>query len=132
MRELAAHRVHDIARVCHEANRALQTDLGEDVNPPWDQSPQWMKDSTVNGVEGVLAGNTPEQSHENWMKVRAADGWVYGEIKDEAAKTHPCMVPYADLPAPQRLKDELFGQVVLIMELMYVRNDLNSLAETDF
>ena len=28
-------------------------------------------------------------------------------MKDPAAKTHPCMVPYADLPESQRRKDAL-------------------------
>jgi hypothetical protein len=46
--------------------------------------------------------------HENWTKDKVADGWVYGEVKDAAAKTHPCLVPYDQLPANQRFKDSLF------------------------
>jgi hypothetical protein len=29
-------------------------------------------------------------------------------VKDPEKKQHPCMVPYADLPAAQRAKDALF------------------------
>lgn len=50
---------------------------------------------------------TPEQNHENWMHYRLAHGWRYGPVKDEAAKTHPDLVPYADLPEIERRKDEM-------------------------
>lgn len=104
--------VHDIARVCHEANRALQAINGEEVGPEWDDAPKWMRDSAEDGVTNIIAGATPRESHENWMRYRAADGWVYGEVKDESLKTHPCMVPYDDLPYSQRIKDSLFHGVV--------------------
>lgn len=37
---------------------------------------------------------------------------VYGEVKDGEAKTHPCLVPYEQLPPAQRLKDDLFAAIV--------------------
>ena len=46
------------------------------------------------------------------MAEKEQAGWVYGIEKDEAAMTHPCLVPYAELPADQRFKDSLFGAVV--------------------
>jgi hypothetical protein len=68
--------------------------------------------SALRGVEGVLAGNGPEQSHESWLAEKKADGWRYGPIKDPAAKTHPCFVPYAELPPEQKGKDAIFVGVV--------------------
>jgi hypothetical protein len=55
---------------------------------------------------------TPENSHEEWLKVKAFDGWVYGETKDPEKKIHPCMKPYRELPRDQRVKDYLFRAVV--------------------
>jgi hypothetical protein len=40
---------------------------------------------------------------------------VYGEVKDAVAKTHPCMVPYDDLPEFQRKKDALFLAIVRVL-----------------
>jgi hypothetical protein len=46
------------------------------------------------------------------MKEKVDLGWVYGEVKDAEKKTHPCILPYDELPLQQRTKDYLFKQVV--------------------
>ena len=103
----------DIARVCHEANRSVQIVSGDPaVSPSWMLAPDWQRASAVEGVEKALAGSTPEQLHESWCAFKSADGWVYGPVKDADAKTHPCLVPYADLPPEQKAKDALFGAIV--------------------
>ena len=55
----------------------------------------------------------PEAQHENWMRVKETEGWVYGEKKDSEAKTHPCMRPWHELPEAQRIKDIIFRAVVM-------------------
>lgn len=103
-----------IARVVHEANRAYCAAIGDQSQKAWDEAEQWQRDSAIQGIESMLNGtaNTPEQQHQAWMKSKADAGWVYGDVKDAEAKTHPCMVHYADLPAEQRVKDYLFRAVV--------------------
>ena len=32
--------------------------------------------------------------------------WRYGPEKNSEKRTHPCLVPYEDLPAPEREKDD--------------------------
>jgi hypothetical protein len=104
--------VEQIARVCHEANRAWCEANGDTSQPAWDDAPEWQRSSALAGVEGALGGNTPEQSHESWSALKMSEGWVYGDTKDPEAKTHPCLVSYADLPPEQRVKDHLFIAVV--------------------
>lgn len=106
-----------IAPVVHEAIRAYQRTLGEDPNPPWEQAPEWIRASVRAGIRAVLNGTarTPEQQHENFLAMRLADGWTYGPVKNAEARTHPCLVPYADLPIHQRRKDLLFQAVVLAL-----------------
>ena len=36
--------------------------------------------------------------HEVWAESRISQGWVYGEQRDDEKKTHPCLVPYEELP----------------------------------
>lgn len=102
------------ARTAHEVNRAYCAALGDESQLPWDEAPSWQKASALVGVRGYWEGEitSPEESHASWMKVKEADGWKYGPVKDPEKKEHPCMVPYSELPAEQRVKDYLFQAVV--------------------
>jgi hypothetical protein len=105
--------VEEIARVCHEANRAVQTLLGDPApSPAWDDAPDWQRESAVAGVREALVGADPAGLHEAWCAAKRANGWTYGPVKDPAARTHPCLVPYAELPEGERIKDRLFMAVV--------------------
>lgn len=108
-------KIEMIAAVCHEANRSwCAANDNHSHNPSWAVAPAWMIDSAIDGVEHALKypDAKPEDSHSNWMAGKIADGWVYGEVKDPVAKTHPCMVPYEQLPEFQRKKDALFLAIV--------------------
>ena len=43
--------------------------------------------------------------HEVWAAGRIADGWTYGETRDDEQKTHPCLVPYEELPESEKEYD---------------------------
>lgn len=104
---------NQIAKVAHEVNRAYCAALGDASQPTWEEAPQWQRDSAKLGVELHLSGDHgPEASHASWMTQKLADGWTYGEIKDPEAKTHPCMVPFNELPPEQQAKDHIFRGVV--------------------
>lgn len=36
--------------------------------------------------------------HEVWALNRIAEGWTYGEKRDDLLKQTPCLVPYEELP----------------------------------
>lgn len=108
-------KIEAAARAAHEANRAYCIALGDDSQPAWDDAPDWQRTSALNGVRGVIAGNTPAQSHASWLAEKEATGWKYGPVKDPEKKEHPCMVPYAELPAAQREKDHIFVGVCRVL-----------------
>lgn len=102
-----------IAHVCHEVNRAYCQALGDDSQVSWEQAPVWQRESARKGVDLHLMGDFgPEASHISWMNQKADDGWVYGKVKDADAKTHPCMVPFDQLPRDQQAKDYIFRAIV--------------------
>jgi hypothetical protein len=105
----------DIARIVHEANRAYCQTLGDGSQCCWDDAPEWQRTSAVLGIEAVRDGTagTAEEQHESWLDEKRRTGWTYGSVKDPDAKTHPCMVPYAELPVEQQFKDHLFRAIVL-------------------
>lgn len=109
--------VLNIARVCHEANRAYCLSLGDTSQPPFAEAPQWQIDSAVDGVLFVMANPLAHEStnHLNWYRTKEAEGWKYGPVKDPEKKEHPCMVPYHELPREQQLKDKLFRNIVLAL-----------------
>lgn len=43
--------------------------------------------------------------HEVWAAGRLADGWKWGEERDDKLKTHPCLIPYEELPESEREYD---------------------------
>lgn len=103
-----------IAQTCYEANRAWCRANGDYTQQPWHKAPQWMRDSNIAGV--MFHDAEPDAgdnaSHEAWMKHKIAEGWCYGPVKDEVAKTHPCLMPFDKLPEEQQVKDRLFRFVV--------------------
>ena len=109
-----AEKIEQIARVCHETNKAYCDTIGDHSQKNWWFAPKWQQQSAKSGVifhmENPEAGDSA--SHDNWMKDKFADGWVYGKVKDEVAKTHPCIVPFDLLPPEQQKKDKLFRAIV--------------------
>jgi len=106
--------INAIAKVAHEANRAYCETLGDFSQPKWEDAPAWQVDSAINGVKFHLdnpdAGDSA--SHDNWLKQKKEEGWIYGETKDPEEKTHPCMVPFDELPTAQQKKDALFRAII--------------------
>jgi hypothetical protein len=107
-------RIVEIAAACHEANRAWCAFNGDNSQLPWEDAPDWQRGSAFNGVLFRLTNlNAPASaSHDSWMAQKVAEGWVYGEVKDPEARTHPCMVPFEQLSREQQFKDELFTAIV--------------------
>ena len=106
--------IEQIARVCHEVNRAYCQSIGDDSQPEWNDAPDWQKDSAMNGVRFHMEnpGAGPEASHVKWLEQKKAEGWEYGPVKDPVKKQHPCFVAYNFLPIEQRAKDYIFRQIV--------------------
>jgi hypothetical protein len=102
-----------IAKICHNVNKAYCESQNDFSQPEWEDAPEWQKTSAMNGVEYHLDNDvTPEMSHENWLKQKLDEGWVYGREKNPELKTHPCIMRYDQLPKFQRTKDKLFKSVV--------------------
>jgi hypothetical protein len=93
-----------IARARHLGWVCYQMGAGQpyNVHPTEDQLT-----SLIQGTHFAMQSQnmTPEQNHENWMKMKIYQGWVYGDVKDMEKKTHPDLVPFDDLPKVEKDKD---------------------------
>jgi ryanodine receptor 2 len=57
--------------------------------------------------------------HEVWAESRIEQGWSYGEERSDALKTHPCLIPYEELPEVEKAydRDTALGTLKLIRKL---------------
>lgn len=105
--------ISDIARICHEANKALCETQGDKTQVSFEEAPAWQRDSAIHGVQFNI--DNPEApasaSHDNWLKEKEEAGWKFGPVKDAGEKEHPCMVAFDNLPEHQKAKDHLFKAI---------------------
>ena len=81
------------------------------IPEPWAEREQPFKDQFLEVIEqqcGPHRSTSPEELHGSWVQAYRAMGWVYGEVRDPVAKTHPDMVPYDQLGQLERDKDAVF------------------------
>lgn len=59
--------------------------------------------------------------HEVWAENRFKQGWRYGKERDDILKTHPCLIPYEQLPEDEKDYDRntAISTLKLICKLGY-------------
>lgn len=72
---------------------------------------------SLRGLTEQIAKNV----HEVWAKSRMEQGWIYGEVRDDEKKTHPCLVPYDELPETEKDYDRhtAMDTLKLVIKLGY-------------
>lgn len=102
------------ARVAHEVNRAFCEGIGDSSHVAWEEAPTWQREASVANVRAVLSdpSRSAEVSHQEWFAEKTQKGWRWGSIKSGEDKTHPCLVPYSELPPEQRVKDALLNMAI--------------------
>lgn len=53
----------------------------------------------------MLVEQMSKNVHEVWAATRIKQGWTYGPQRSDDKKTHPCLIPYEDLPEEEREYD---------------------------
>ncbi len=68
-----------------------------------------------------LAETLAKNTHEVWAKGRMAEGWKFGEKRNDVLKETPCLVPYEELPEAEKEYDRntAMETVKLILKLGY-------------
>lgn len=66
-----------------------------------------------------------ENAHNIWAAQRIGEGWRYGPVRDDQARTHPLLVPYSELPEQEKDCDRqlAIGTVKFIIELGFLAPD---------
>lgn len=86
-------------------------------------TPKPLDTSAVQLDDGLLelTEHIAKNVHEVWAAGRIADGWMYGDTRDDAKKTTPCLVPYEQLPETEKAFDRntALETIKLIIALGY-------------
>ncbi|UKK71268.1 Ryanodine receptor Ryr [Prevotella communis] len=84
-------------------------------------TPQPLDVSDVKLPEDLeqLVEKMSKNVHEVWAESRMKQGWKYGRQRNDELKTHPCLVPYEELPEEEKEYDRntSIGTLKLIMKL---------------
>ena len=46
-----------------------------------------------------------KNAHDIWARERINQGWTYGDVRNDAKKEHPCLIPYEALPESEKVYD---------------------------
>ena len=67
----------------------------------------------------ALVEQMSKNVHEVWAETRIKQGWTYGLERNDELKTHPCLIPYEELPEEEKEYDRntSIGTLKLIMKL---------------
>ncbi len=84
------------------------------------------KPISTSGVElsqdlHALTERLAEHTHDVWALQRMAQGWTLGSQRDDAAKKHPCLVAYSELPENEKTFDRetALGTLKAVIALGY-------------
>lgn len=105
LRERRAEFVYNAARL------AATAALAPVIPVQWSEREQAFREQCLAVIErqcGSQRSTSPEELHGSWMQSYLTMGWVYGEVYDREKKTHPDLVPYAELGQLERDKDAVF------------------------
>ena len=67
----------------------------------------------------LLVEQMSKNVHEVWAETRINQGWTFGEKRNDDLKTHPCLIPYEELPEEEKEYDRntSIGTLKLILKL---------------
>jgi len=113
------------AEFVYEAARlAALAAIAPVIPAPYSEREPAFRDQFVDVVArqcGEHRSSSPEELHGSWMDAYFRMGWRQG-IYDPVGKTHPDLVPYAQLGQLERDKDSVFIALCEIARL-YIREN---------
>ncbi|HBZ96064.1 MAG TPA: hypothetical protein DEO91_20950 [Pseudomonas sp.] len=102
-----------IAGAAHALIASISQEFG-DTAVAWEDAGEGYQQGIIAGVTAYFENPdlTPELEHQKWVEAKQADGWVHGDAIDTTPKTHPLLLPFAELPVEHRVKAAILHAAV--------------------
>ena len=99
-----AHRINDVTCWIPRPDGSLPNE--------WSELSDEQQNHAINAVKEIYNSEpkTAEELHELWMKPLLATSWKTGEY-NIIKRTHPCLMPFNELPDSEKLKDILWQKM---------------------
>src|SRR4051794_27620678 len=94
-----------VAERPHPFTNTADTPARSRTRMSYEPTPIDTRHVTLSPELAALTERLAENAHDLWAAQRLADGWTPGPQRDDAAKKHPCLVPYAKLPESEKEYD---------------------------
>lgn len=75
------------------------------MNANYIPKPAKLDDVKLSDELNDLVEHMAKNVHEVWAQNRIREGWCLGPYRNDELKTHPCLVPYEDLPEVEKAYD---------------------------
>lgn len=109
------------SRFVYEGARLAAIAANAPIIPePWDEREEDFRSQFRDVIDRQCGPDrclSAEQLHADWVEAYRKNGWRYGLVRDREARTHPDMVPYAELGQLERDKDDVFVALCEIARL---------------
>ena len=94
---------------------------GEQPSSPWSEKTDEQKLASAETIrhyaeDGGYGLMSAEEIHNEWIKKKQAEGWIYGPEFNFEAKTDPSMTVHWDLPYNEAIRDDLYTIFITIMD----------------
>jgi hypothetical protein len=103
-----------MAKVAFNTMQVVRKYNNETDIETWDLLNEKRKIQVMKTVEAVL--KNPEitacDMHDEWEKAKLDDGWTYAPVTDRKNKKHACLVDFELLNDYQKMKDDIFIEIV--------------------
>ncbi len=106
--------LEQIGKTCHAVHLAYCNQMGIDTQHSWEELSTEHKNTVIDSIRKIISGeiNSVVESHNNFVKMKTAAGWVYGSTYSKESKTNARLLPFEMLVIDDRIKEVLFFECV--------------------
>jgi hypothetical protein len=90
-----------------------------DLNNSWEPNPVDTGSTRLSTELQALVEKIACNVHDVWARTRLEEGWTWGPGRNDKQKTHPCLIPYSDLPESEKEVDRKMAMEVLKLVTMF-------------